>query len=214
MKRLFLPLLVLLTLSLPGQGQKLHPIAGYEYGTAVAPDGSEWESPERLGLNREQPAAYFFSYRSVEAARQYLPETSGTYYRSLDGAWRFHWVGNPGERPMDFYRPGYDVSGWDEISVPSCWSVAGIQPDGSLKYGTPIYCNQPYIFKHTVAPGDWKGGVMRTPPTDWTTYKDRNEVGSYRRDFTVPADWGGRRVELHFDGVNSFFYLWINGKYV
>ena len=130
MKRLFLPLLVLLTLSLPGQGQKLHPIAGYEYGTAVAPDSSEWETPERFGLYREQPAAYFFSYRSVEAARQYLPETPGTYYRSLDGVWRFHWVGNPGERPVDFYRPGYDVSGWDEISVPSCWSVAGIQPDG------------------------------------------------------------------------------------
>lgn len=214
MKRLTLSLLALFCVPLIGQAQILHPIDGYEYGTTPAPDGSEWESPERLGLNREQPAAYFFSYKSVDAARRYLPETPGTYYESLDGMWRFHWVGNPGERPRDFYRPGYDVSRWDEITVPSCWSVAGIQPDGSLKYGTPIYCNQPYIFKHTVTPGDWRGGVMRTPPTDWTTYKDRNEVGSYRRDFTVPADWGGRRVELHFDGVNSFFYLWINGKYV
>lgn len=214
MKRINLYLTLLLCLPLIGRAQIMHPIAGYEYGRVQGPDGTEWEAPERLGLNREQPAAYFFSYKSVDAARKYLPETDGTYYRLLDGQWRFHWVGNPGERPVDFYKPSYDVSKWDEIKVPSNWNVAGIQEDGSLKYGTPIYCNQPYIWKHTVAVGDWKGGVMRTPPADWTTYKDRNEVGSYRRDFTVPEDWDGRRVLLHFDGVNSFFYLWVNGQYI
>ena len=78
----------------------------------------------------------------------------------------------------------------------------------------PIYCNQPVIFKHTVAVGDWKGGVMREPNKDWTTYKYRNEVGSYRRTFTVSEDWKDREVYINFDGVNSFFYLWINGKYV
>jgi len=55
---------------------------------------------------------------------------------------------------------------------------------------------------------------MRTPPTNWTTYKYRNEVGSYRRDFDIPQDWDGREVFINFDGVDSFFYLWINGQYV
>ena len=61
---------------------------------------------------------------------------------------------------------------------------------------------------------DWRGGVMRTPPANWTTYKDRNEVGSFRRDFEIPQDWDGREVFISFDGVDSFFYLWINGQYV
>ena len=61
---------------------------------------------------------------------------------------------------------------------------------------------------------DWKGGVMRTPPKNWMTYRNRNEVGSYRRTFTVPADWKGQEIYLNFDGVDSFFYLYINGKYV
>ncbi|HMR20427.1 MAG TPA: glycoside hydrolase family 2 TIM barrel-domain containing protein, partial [Sphingobacterium sp.] len=85
---------------------------------------------------------------------------------------------------------------------------------GSLKYGVPIYVNQQVIFQHQVKPDDWRGGVMRTPRTDWTTYIYRNEVGSYRRDFSVPQDWDDREVYINFDGVDSFFYLWINGKYV
>lgn len=94
------------------------------------------------------------------------------------------------------------------------WNIAGIQTDGTLKYGVPIYSNQKVIFQHAVAVDDWKGGVMRTPPSDWTTYNDRNEVGSYRRSFEVPDDWKGKEVFVNFDGVDSFFYLWINGKYV
>ena len=61
---------------------------------------------------------------------------------------------------------------------------------------------------------DWKGGVMREPNKDWTTYKYRNEVGSYRRTFTVANGWKDRQVYINFDGVNSFFYLWVNGQYV
>ena len=67
---------------------------------------------------------------------------------------------------------------------------------------------------HQVAVDDWRGGVMRTPPQDWVTYRHRNEVGSYRRTFTLPADWDGREVYVDFDGVSSFFYLWVNGRYV
>ena len=188
-------------------------LKGFAYGQAEAPTGKEWEAPEELALNKEQPRAWFFTFADVESARRVLPEHS-SYYQSLNGDWKFHWVGNPEERPIDFYKPEFDVTGWDDVTVPMQWNVVGIQKDGSLKYGVPIYANQPVIFQHKVAVGDWKGGVMRTPPTDWVTYKHRNEVGSYRRSFTIPAGWEGREVYINFDGVSSFFYLWINGHYV
>lgn len=189
------------------------PLKGFDYAVTGSPTGKEWESPEQLALNKEQPHSWFFTFADMESARNVLPEHSD-YYQSLNGKWKFHWAGNPGERPADFYQPAFDVSGWDEVTVPMQWNVAGIQKDGSLKYGTPIYANQPVIFKHTVAVDDWRGGVMRTPPQDWTTYKHRNEVGSYRRTFTVPEDWTDREIYINFDGVSSFFYLWVNGHYV
>lgn len=186
---------------------------GFAYGDAEAPKGGEWESPMELSLNKEQPKAWFFTFANEENARKVLPEFSD-YYMSLDGVWSFNWVGNPWERPEEFYKPDYDVSSWDKVEVPMNWNVYGLQEDGTQKYGTPIYTNQQVIFKHTVAVGDWKGGVMREPSKEHSTYKNRNEVGSYRRAFTVPAEWAGRQVYINFDGVDSFFYLWINGKYV
>ncbi len=188
-------------------------LAGFAYGEAEAPVGNEWESPQQLSLNKEQPKAWFFYFASVESARKVLPDAS-EYYLSLDGTWRFNWVPNPGERTVDFYKKDFDDTAWDKVTVPMNWNVAGIQKDGSQKYGTPIYVNQPVIFKHQVAVGDWKHGVMREPAPHHTTYKHRNEVGSYRRTFTIPDEWKGREVYINFDGVDSFFYLWINGRYV
>ena len=203
--------LALLSCSSQGVAQSLMP--GYSYARQEAPQGDEWQSPERYALNKERPHAYFFSFAKGDQVTRVLPEHS-SLHQSLDGKWRFHWVRTPEERPKDFYRPSFDVSSWDEVSVPMSWNVYGLQRDGKQKYGTPIYVNQPVIFYHQVKPGDWKGGVMRTPPKDWTTYRDRNEVGSYRRTFSVPASWKGHSVYLNFDGVDSFFYLWVNGRYV
>lgn len=155
------------------------------YGPVEAPTGKEWESPENLALNKEQPHAYIFPFQDVESARKVLPENS-KFWQSLDGNWKFNWAPDPDSRPKDFYKTEFDVSGWDNIPVPSSWNIYGVQKDGSLKYGVPIYVNQPVIFQHKVAVDDWRGGVMRTPPTNWTTYKHRNEVGSFRRDFEIP----------------------------
>ncbi len=188
-------------------------LQGFNYAEAKAPVGNEWESPENLSLNKEQPHAYFFSFQNVENARKVLPENS-TYWQSLNGDWKFNWVKSPELRPKNFYETTYDVSSWDIIPVPSSWNIYGVQKNGNLKYGVPIYVNQPVIFQHRVAVDDWKGGVMRTPPEKWTTFEYRNEVGSYRRDFELPATWDGREVFINFEGVDSFFYLWINGKYV
>lgn len=189
-------------------------LGGYFYQQQTAPTGWEWQSPDSVAVNKQQPHAWFFSFRNIDEARKVLPENS-SYWKSLDGMWKFHWAPNPDERPKDFFRTDYDVSKWDDIKVPMNWNMAGLQRDGKNKYGDPLYSNQRVIFQHSWQPmNDWKGGVMRTPPKDWMTYRNRNEVGSYRRTFSVPADWKGQEIYLNFDGVDSFFYLYINGKYV
>ena len=210
MKNYFLAFTLAATISATAQHKTL---AGFAYGNSAAPTGDEWQSPENLSLNKEYPRAYFFSFNNEKQATQVLPEYS-PYWQFLNGQWRFHWCKTPDQRPKDFYKTDYDTSKWDAIPVPSNWNVYGIQKDGSLKYGLPIYVNQPVIFYHERKVDDWRKGVMRTPPTDWTTYEYRNEVGSYVREFEVPNNWEGREIFIDFDGVDSFFYLWINGKYV
>ena len=101
-------------------------LKGFAYAAETAPVGNEWESPEQLALNKEQPRAWFFSFQDVESARKVLPENS-TYWKSLNGEWKFHWAPNPDERPKDFFSSEYDVSSWDAIPVPSSWNIYGIQ---------------------------------------------------------------------------------------
>ena len=209
--RHFLTTLILSALVLNLSADNLE---GYLYGQASAPDGSEWQSVEKLSLNKLQPRAHIFPFADADAARQVLPDGS-RYFQSLDGTWKFHWCPSPEQRPKDFASTSYDVSSWDDIKVPGCWNVQGLGKHGEMKYGVPIYVNQPVIFYHEVKKDDWREGVMREPKDKrWTTYAYRNEVGSYRRSFTVPADWKGRQIIINFDGVDSFFYLWINGHYV
>ncbi len=159
-------------------------IAGFAAGQV-----NDWENPAVLSRNREEPHASFQRYDTVEAAaRRDLP---GRYSMSLNGRWSFKWVPEPSERPRDFFIPEYDVSAWDEITVPSNWELQG--------YGTPIYTNIKYPFG---------------PPEPPFIPHDNNPVGSYRRDFTVPQDWEGRRIVIHFAGVESAFYIWVNGEKV
>ncbi len=122
------------------------------------------------------------------------------FVMSLNGNYKFNWVKQPSERPLDFFKPDYDVSNWKDIAVPSNWEMKG--------YGVPIYSNATYPFKKD-APR-----VMGEPDDHtWTAYSQRNPVGSYRRSFTIPKSWEGRRTFIVFDGVNSAFYLWINGSF-
>ena len=210
LRTIILCLLASLGLSSMADNQLLE---GFEYGNASSPTGKEWQSPEQLSYNKLQPRATFASFATVEEARKFLPENS-SYRMSLDGEWKFHFSKNPDERPVDFYKTSYSTQNWDNIKVPGSWNMQGLQKDGSLKYGVPIYVNQWVIFKYNIAVDDWRLGVMREPPKNYTTYKYRNEVGSYKRTFTIPNHWDGREVFVSFDGVDSFFYLWINGQYV
>lgn len=210
LRTIILCLLASLRLSSMADNQLLE---GFEYGNASSPTGKEWQSPEQLSYNKLQPRANFASFATVEEARKFLPENS-SYRMCLDGEWKFHFSKNPDERPVDFYKTSYSTQNWDNIKVPGSWNMQGVQKDGSLKYGVPIYVNQWVIFKYNIAVDDWRLGVMREPPKNYTTYKYRNEVGSYKRTFTIPNHWDGREVFVSFDGVDSFFYLWINGQYV
>ncbi len=214
MKRFsFLALCTVLCLQMAEAQIPAPKLKGISYKKELAPTGKEWENPEAYALNKEQPHADIFSFAATDDARRVLPEYS-SYYKSLDGTWDFHWVGNPSEKPQDFFRIFYDTSSWDKVEVPMNWNIAGLQKNGDQKYGTPIYVNQTAIFPVSHLVGDWRRGVMRTPPQNWTVFKNRNEVGSYRRTFVMPVNWSEREIYVNFDGVDSFFYLWVDGSYV
>ena len=164
-----------------------------------APVPPEIQDPECIGINKEPAHATLMPYANLKEALAANRHAS-TFCRSLNGPWKFNWVSWPQARPVDFYKTTYDVSSWKEIQVPSNWQIMG--------YGTPYYRNLGYTFKKDFP------NVMSTPPQKFTAYEERNPVGSYRRDFEVPADWNGRQIFITFDGVDAGFFLWINGEKV
>lgn len=165
--------------------------------TAFVP--KEIEDPENIGINKEASHATLMPYGSLKEALA-ANRAASSFSRSLNGLWKFNWVDWPQKRPVNFYKSDYDVSKWKEIKVPSNFQVEG--------YGTPYYSNFNFIFQKDFP------CVMSTPPEKFTAYKERNPVGSYRRDFTVPAAWNGRRIFISFDGVDAGFFIWVNGKKV
>jgi len=151
----------------------------------------DWENPEVVGLNKEEPRAFFMEYDNEEEALAGSLNWN-TNYKLLNGKWKFNWVKKADDRPYDFYKPEYNVDEWDEIDVPGNWELQG--------YGIPIYLNHPYEFSHNPTPP--------YIPHDWTP------VGSYRTSFELPDDWDQSRVVIHFGAVKSAFYLWVNGEKV
>lgn len=156
----------------------------------------EIENPELLGINKEPYHATLMPYANLQEALA-AKRHSSSFSRSLNGQWKFNWVPTPEKRPVDFYKPAYDVSSWKEIPVPSNWEVHG--------YGTPFYRNLGYTIKKDFP------HVMSEPEKQYTSFIERNPVGSYRRDFDVPEEWKDRRIFITFDGVDCAFFLWING---
>ncbi len=154
---------------------------------AAQPEPPPWRDPGVFGIGREAPRASFTPFADREAA---LAGGASTRRRSLNGVWKFHWVPRPAERPTDFFAPGFDDSGWDEIPVPANWELHG--------YGHPVYRDESYSFP-------------ANPPF---VPEDDNPVGSYRRDFEVPGEWAGSEVFLRFDGVYSAYSVWVNGDFV
>ena len=170
-------------------------------------DGNEWQDLSRMSLGREKTRAAFAPFADERAALEILPwKTDRQICLDSDTAWKFKWVKEPSLRPVGFEKLDYDVSGWETIKVPCSWQAYGANGKGG--WGTALYTNARYPFKMNPP------YVMDEPPKNFTNYDARNPVGSYRRDFELPASWKGDRVFLKFDGVDSFYYLWVNGKYV
>ena len=165
-----------------------------------APIPTEIEDPLNIGINKEPAHSTLMAYGSLDEALKANRHAS-SFCRSLNGMWKFNWVARPEYRPVDFYKPSYDVSKWKEIVVPSNWQVWG--------YGTPYYRNAGYTFQK-----DFPRVMTEPTNKNYTSYVERNPVGSYRREFEVPQTWNGRRLFLTFDGVDAAFFLWINGEKV
>jgi beta-galactosidase len=174
--------IAIVALSLVGCGE---PIELPRSRPANHPD---WENPAMIGRNKEAPHATLTPFPTAQEALR-GDRLDSPWVKSLNGPWNFHWSPNPASRPTEFFDPAFDVSDWDEIPVPANWQLHG--------YGFPIYTNIAYAWGEPDPP--------RVPHDD-------NPVGSYRREFTVPEDWDGRQVFLHFAGVDSAFYLWVNGE--
>ena len=157
---------------------------------------NDWENLAVNSINREPARVHTVPLACEKAAFTDALEPETPYRKSLNGTWKISWAGNPDLRIKDFYRVGFPDSDWFTIDVPSCVEMRG--------FGSPGYVNIKYPHKQ-----------------EWPFIKDRqtgksdyNPVSSYRRTFTVPADWKGREVFLRFDGVYSAYYVWVNGQKV
>ena len=151
----------------------------------------DWENQAVLGINKLPYHATLQLPSKQKECKEIV---------SLDGQWLFHWSRNPEERPVDFYREDFDTSDWGKITVPGNWQTQG--------YGTPIYTNIEYPFVKN------RPSVTSEPPKDWTAYENRNPVGQYVTYMDATKDMLSQNLILHFGGVHSAFYLWINGQKV
>lgn len=153
---------------------------------------NDWENPAVNSRNRMEGAAYL---PRCETTLPFVTERSGVRdVLSLNGDWKFKWVGDPARRPVDFWKKGFDDSKWGVIDVPSCVEMRG--------YGVPHYTNIRYPHKNA-----WPKILDRA-----SGLANYNPVSSYRRTFELPETFKGRDVVLRFDGVYSAYYVWINGE--
>ena len=151
----------------------------------------DWENPAVLGINKLPYHATLQLPSKEKDCKEIV---------SLDGQWLFHWSPKPEDRPIDFYKEDFDVSSWGKIAVPGNWQTQG--------YGVPIYININYPFVRN------RPSVTTEPPKDWTAYENRNPVGSYVTFVDVTKEMLSKNLILHFGGVHSAMYVWVNGQKV
>ena len=157
--------------------------------TGQAQTNRDWENPAIVGRGKLP----YHATLQLPSKWKDCPEIV-----SLDGEWLFHWSRKPEERLADFYQEDYDTSGWDRNSVPGNWQTQG--------YGTPIYTNMEYPFRRN------RPSVTTEPPGDWTAYENRNPVGQYVTHVEVTKEMCSQNLILHFGGVHSAMYVWVNGQ--
>lgn len=171
----------------------------------------EWSNQYVSGVNKETACQIAIPFANEQQATS-LPIEESPFYKTLNGTWKFHWVADPKDRPLDFCQPDYDVTLWDDIKVPANWQIEAVR--NNKNWDKPLYCNVIYPFSYT----QWEKiewpNVIQPRPSGYTFATMPNPVGSYRRDFTLPDSWKGRDVFIRFNGVEAGFYIWVNGQKV
>lgn len=148
---------------------------------------SEWENPEVNSINTEPAHASYIPYRSVAEAERRV----SSMVHSLNGEWKFKYISGIYALPAAFYSTNYNDGSWDYIQVPGNWQLQG-------EYDPPVFTNVKYPFE----------------PNPPYIPRESNPIGLYRRNFAVPADWKDEEIFLHFAGVQSAMYVWVNGEKV
>lgn len=161
----------------------------------LAQDLPDWENPAVISRNTERPHVSLIPYADEATALKFDPAAS-PYVKTLNGTWKFKWVSHPSKVPGDFFQPNVSTTNWDDLPVPSNWQVVGARE--GRPYDRPIFTNIKHPFP-------------TNPPR---ILSDTNAVGLYRTSFSIPANWQKREVLLHFAGVQSACYVWVNGLQV
>lgn len=151
----------------------------------------EWQDPQVISINTEKPRADFIPYPTEKSALAMSGKSP--FVQSLNGSWKFKWASHPSKAQLNFYDPKISDASWENIPVPSNWQVIGARE--GRKYDRPIFTNIKHPFK-------------ATPPR---ITADTNAVGMYRTTFTVTEEAKDKQVFLHFGGVQSACYIWLNG---
>jgi beta-galactosidase len=175
---------------------------------SLAGQNEAWRNLDTTSINREEARTISIPFATGQDARTKTPEESA-YYLSLNGTWKFHWVADPANRPVDFYKPSYNVGDWEDIKVPASWQIEGVR--NNKPWDKPLYSNIKYPFTTNV--NAWPDPIGPRP-SNYSYASMPNPVGSYRREFTFPDDWTGRDVFIRFNSVGAGFYLWVNGERV
>ena len=160
-------------------------------GDTTIQEINDWENPAINGINKEKPHAYSFLSET---------KTKNQLIQSLNGIWKFKWSPNPQSRPVDFYKENYSTENWNNILVPGNWELQG--------FGIPIYTNITYPFKRDPPK------VTSEPAKNFTSFLQRNPVGSYYTTFIISENWNNKQVFINFGGVQSAMYVWVNGQKV
>lgn len=151
-----------------------------------------WENPEIFKINKEDGHAIMMPFDSEKDA---LSAKESNYKQSLNGKWKFYWQRGLKNQPENFQLTSFDDSHWDEINVPSVWQTQG--------YSVPYY----YASTFPKAFSSSKGKI---PSID----HDMQEIGFYRKSFTLNENFNGREIFLHFGAAKSALEVYVNGEFV
>ena len=187
MKKIFSISLIVLTCPFTSYAQLVDKTPAAIPNVPTVYNTEPWEDPLVSGVNRDPSRATAYSYSNINDALK--GDRNSSRMISLNGEWDFFFASKPADAPKDFYKTR--VSGWKKIEVPSNWEMKG--------YDKPIYKSAVYPFRPVNPP--------HVP-------QDYNGVGCYQKTFTIPSNWKGMNISLHFGGVSSAYKVWLNGKFL